>query len=80
MYLGLGLGLAFWKGEEQYKDVKYISANYISALYTALNNEQQNDCSQGSCSGKLVYQELKVKQQYCYGKLLFIILRFGNKK
>ena len=53
--LGLGLGLAFWRGENRYKDVSYISASYGTELYTALNNEQQKNCSDGGCSGKLVH-------------------------
>ena len=56
-YQGLGLGLAFWRGEDRYKDVSYISASYDIGLYTALNNEQQKECSDGSCSGKLVNHE-----------------------
>ena len=56
-YLGLGLGLAFWRGEDRYKDVSYISASYGTELYTALNNEQQKNCSDGGCSGKLVHQD-----------------------
>ena len=51
---GLGLGLAFWKGEERYQDVDYISTTYGAGLYTALNNELQYDCASGACNGKLV--------------------------
>ena len=53
--LRFGLGLAFWRGENRYKDVSYISASYGTELYTALNNEQQKNCSDGGCSGKLVH-------------------------
>ena len=56
-YQGLGLGLAFWRGEDRYKDASYISAHYDAGLYTALNNEKQKDCSDGGCSGKLVHQD-----------------------
>ena len=56
---GLGLGLAFWKGAEGYKDVKYIATSLNNGLYTALNNEELKSCiglygSGTSCDTKLV--------------------------
>ena len=73
----LGLGLAIWKGEEPYQDVSYISANSGLDLFTALNNELLKDCSNGDCSGKLVYtnnihnQNILLKSSYD---------RFGSKR
>ena len=56
---GLGLGLAFWKGAEGYKDVKDIATSLNTGLHTALNNEELKSCdglydSGTSCDTKLV--------------------------
>ena len=71
---GLGLGLAFWKGTEGYKDVKSIATSLNTGLHTALNNEELKSCngfygSGTSCDTKLV----KPISYYHYIKSDFIL-------
>ena len=48
------MGLAMWKSEESYLDVKHIVGKVGEDAFTALHNPGSNDCKDSACDGNLV--------------------------
>ena len=57
---GKGLGLAIWDTAELYEDMKHLSDALNGYLYTALNNGNEQECSdKAECSGRLLWRQEK---------------------
>ena len=48
------MGLAMWKTEESFKDIRYIRNELDADLHTALTNPNKHECKDDTCNGNLV--------------------------
>ena len=57
------MGLAIWKTEESYKDLKYIVDEFHEDVFTALKNPNWINCQDSACDGNLVKT---IVLQFCF--------------
>ena len=60
-----GMGLAQWKTEESYLDLKFIVGVVDTPIFTALTNLNLEDCQDQNCDGKLVSVILQSEAPLC---------------
>ena len=54
----LDLGLAVWRTEEEYQDMRFLMETLGESLFTALSNRHRMDCdSVEDCDGRLVWKQ-----------------------
>ena len=54
----LDLGLAVWRTEEEYQDMRFLVETLGESLFTALNNRLRRDCdSVEDCDAQLVWKQ-----------------------
>ena len=76
------MGLAIWKTEESYKDLKFIVDEFDEDVFTALKNPNWINCQDSACDGNLVKT---IFLQFCFPRqkkslsLSFFLFRGGNK-
>ena len=53
-----GLGLAVWRTEEEYQDMRFLAETFDESVFTALSNSLRRDChSVEECDSQLVWRQ-----------------------